>query len=1137
MLLLTSTVNGQAVSLGDARDFAIISAAGVTNSGFTIVNGNIALSPTPTIIGFINALPSSDNGIVNGVVHYNDSIAQAAQLDARTAYNTLAGMAPGTNLTGMDLGGMSLAPGTYSFNSSAFLTGNLTLATGSDQNAAYVFQIGSTLVTATTSQVIVTGMGAATPNIFWQVGSSATLENGTLFSGNILADISITMKTGANLANGRAIALTGAVSLLTNNISAPVALAPSVGRYWNGYASNQWSGINWSSTAAATDQVILGSNMAVVFSVNSTPNPPPIRQNTVLDTDVTISSLTVNDTAAVTIGGSKKLTITATGLITGININPGAGLTTINSNLELGLLSQIIDVNNVSGMVVNGVISGTNGLTKAGTGLLVITGVETYTGATVVSGGTLQLGNGVIEGSSIASSNSILIAPDGVLAINLANGETFRQNVTDNGQIRWIAPGTNTQASTSVFSGTGGMQVNSLGTAIILGNNTYTGATVITDGILQLGNGVIAGSSIASISSILIAPDGVLAINLANGETFSQNVTDNGQIRWIAPGTNTQASTSVFSGTGSMLITAPTRTVLLGDNTFGGGTTINTPGEVLVGNVSSNTSSPFGEGVLTINQGRIDTVHSQLLQIEVGGYVQTGGEIAMHLEGTDIGDYTRYIAAGTANLSGGTVFVYDLSGNYVPYGGDEQNIIHTTPVMALPALVVNNDAPQVMAIEAGNLTGEFADNYPQSDFYNEAFDTHFYYHRGDTLLYPTLTYDPDNAYVTWVQDSFVSLPDLTPNQEAVGGRLDGYVAQNPGYPDDVVAYLNGQNLEDLPAMYDLIAPDELTALFQMGFTAAGIQNTNIQRHLERVRRASSTTTQSTQSSRDSKGGLVEETITTQQRNRWNFFFEGTGGSASVDPDRNASGYDFDSTGGVLGADMRVNDHLVIGILGSYTDSDASLVNGGSIDAESFNVAAYATVYKNGYFLDALIGAGFNSYDTKRASLLGYAEGSPESLQLNSMLNAGYDFRRGQWTVTPNASIAYTRVNLDEFDETGSLSPLSYPDQHQESLRSEVGVTIAYDAVFNGMKITPQARIAWQHEFLDSTQTMDSRFIGGSGPIFSVSGPQMDRERTVFSAGISAEITQAVTVYAFYDGQFGSSHYDADQVTVGCKISF
>lgn len=86
----------------------------------------------------------------------------------------------------------------------------------------------------------------------------------------------------------------------------------------------------------------------------------------------------------------------------------------------------------------------------------------------------------------------------------------------------------------------------------------------------------------------------------------------------------------------------------------------------------------------------------------------------------------------------------------------------------------------------------------------------------------------------------------------MGGGLDGYVDQNGGFPDDVVAYLNGQNIDDLAAMYDLIAPDELTAIFQMGFTAAEIQNANIQRHLERVRHGSTAPTQSTRSTRDSK---------------------------------------------------------------------------------------------------------------------------------------------------------------------------------------------------------------------------------------------------------------------------------------------
>ncbi len=310
-----------------------------------------------------------------------------------------------------------------------------------------------------------------------------------------------------------------------------------------------------------------------------------------------------------------------------------------------------------------------------------------------------------------------------------------------------------------------------------------------------------------------------------------------------------------------------------------------------------------------------------------------------------------------------------------------------------------------------------------------------------------------------------------------------------------------------------------------------------QRHLERVRRSTSSSTLSTRSYTDSKGGLAEETVATHETNRWNFFFEGTGGSADVDGDSNASGYNFDSTGGMLGADMRVNDGLVIGILGSYANSDANLINGGSIDAENYSVAAYATAYKNGYFLDALIGAGFNSYDTKRSSMFGYAEGNPDGWQLNSMLNTGYDFHSGKWTLTPNAAVAYTRVSLDSFDESGSLTPLSYPTQDQDSLRSELGLTLAYAADINGIKVTPQVRIAWQHEFMDSTQSMDSRFIGGSGPTFTVSGPYMDRDRAVISAGISAEITPSVTIYGFYDGQLGSSNYNSNQVSASVKIAF
>jgi uncharacterized protein with beta-barrel porin domain len=229
---LTSPSHAQAPSLGTAASFAVLAGSTVTNTGSTVINGNVGVSPGSAVTGF-------PPGIVNGVISVADAVAAQAQIDNITAYNVLAGRPITTNLTGQDLGGKTLIAGVYGFNTSAQLTGTLTLNGQGNPNSVFVINIGSTLTTASGSSISLIN-GAKGSNVFFRVGSSATLGTSTSFVGDILALTSITLNTNASIKCGDALAQNGAVTLDTNTITTcPTTTASASSALTSSATSNQ----------------------------------------------------------------------------------------------------------------------------------------------------------------------------------------------------------------------------------------------------------------------------------------------------------------------------------------------------------------------------------------------------------------------------------------------------------------------------------------------------------------------------------------------------------------------------------------------------------------------------------------------------------------------------------------------------------------------------------------------------------------------------------------------------------------------------------------------------------------------------------------------------------------------------------
>ena len=407
----------------------------------------------------------------------------------------------------------------------------------------------------------------------------------------------------------------------------------------------------------------------------------------------------------------------------------------------------------------------------------------------------------------------------------------------------------------------------------------------------------------------------------------------------------------------------------------------------------------------------------------------------------------------------------------------------------------------------------------------------------------------DNGTIVIVQNPLEDVLTgitLTPGQTSLAGALDRVLSDKRQF--DVLTYLDSLDINALPHQLDLIAPEELTSIFTLGRVQFDTEVFSVQQRLADIRATPASEEAPIPQSvgkeivpmGDGKSVLSMGNDTARSRmptrDRWGFFVTETGDFTSLGDTSNANGFDLKSYGTTVGVDRLIGEHFVLGLTLGYNHSDVDLSGGGRLNSDGAKVALYAMYHDGGFWMEGLIGGGVNSYDSRRTALNGTAHGSTNGTQLDAHYGLGYDVKLGGFTVTPMASMLFTSVGIDSFDERGSLQPLHIESQTENSLRSRVGVRVAYTAKVGAARVTPSIGAQWQHEFLDNELSLDSRFANGAGGVFSVPGPKVGRDSALVTGAVNVAWS-SYSAYVAYQADLGRTNYESHTVLAGLRVSF
>ena len=744
-------------------------------------------------------------------------------------------------------------------------------------------------------------------------------------------------------------------------------------------------------------------------------------------------------------------------------------------------------------------LTGSGGLTKAGSGTLTLAALNTYVGGTTINGGTLA----VAQDGNLGATGGGLIFGGGTL--QLLGAFTSARSVALNGAGGTIDTNGNNAMLSGSIGGAGGLTKVGAGTLALSGASSYAGATNVNAGVLQ----AATTNAFSSASTFSVGSGATLDLNGLNqtiGALAGSGSVTLGAALMTAGGNNASTTFSgTISGSGGLTKNGTGALTLSGANTFTGLTSVNAGTLTLNGSLAGAVTVNSG-GVLNgtgrlgtlITNGGIIAPGNSIGTLNVNGnFIQNGGTYQVEVNAA--GQNDRINVAGNATLNGGTVQVLAQAGSYA------RNTTYT---------ILN--ATSGLSGAYSGVTSNFA------------------------FLTPSLSYDANNVYLLLFQSaSAFAAGAQTANQYAVGTVLDHVNATATGDLNSVLNALSVLGNQQGPAALNAISGQQYADFGTTNIQGAALFMNTVGQQMALVRSGA--------------GGGQRQALAQACEieacdgvSPWSVWASAIGGLGSVAGNGNSSTLTYNFGGAAAGIDYRLDPRFLVGLSAGYAAGNQWVDSFmGRSWTDTVSVIGYGSFTNAGFYADALAGYAYSGNQMQRQiqfpGLQRTANGSTGANQFLGQVETGYRiglYAPATASVTPFARLQGSTVTQNAFSEWGASSlSLNVAQQTTNSLRTVFGADLAGAVPLSSERsLALDLRLGWLHEYADTGRPMTAAFAGAPSNAFTVYGatPQRDAAVIGFSAGTT--IAEATQLYLRYDGEVstGSSNHT---LNLGLRISW